>query len=323
MKNAEALPGHWTPLARCVLCGGGDFENLFAARDPHYGIPGSFGIARCRSCSLVCLNPMPDAATLMRLYPEDSYYSYQDCFQKPSGLKAWLAHLLLETGTKDPYFEAPGIMLDIGCGSGWFINEMRSKGWAVYGIGKGGGRVKIEINAGAAELGRSKAGLDIRPCTLLQASFPADHFDYIRSNHSFEHIPDPNETLAEARRILKPSGLLLIGVPNIAGWIPRLFGKYWYYLGAPVHTFNYSAETLCALLRKNGFHIERVVHNSKYHGVLGSIQILLNRGTGKASHEGWLINTRILRIISQALAKTMDIFRRGDCIEVWARKLSP
>ena len=39
-------------------------------------------------------------------------------------------------------------------------------------------------------------------------------FDYVRSYHSFEHMSNPRETLADIHRILKPDGKLMIGVPT-------------------------------------------------------------------------------------------------------------
>ena len=46
--------------------------------------------------------------------------------------------------------------------------------------------------------------------------YPAedDCFDVIFFNHVLEHIPDDVAALREVRRILKPGGLLVLGVPN-------------------------------------------------------------------------------------------------------------
>ena len=97
-------------------------------------------------------------------------------------------------------------MLDIGCGNGWFIYMMRDKGWDVKGV---------EPSKAGAEAGRRIANLDIHHGDLLSGNYPSEYFDYIRSNHSFEHIPNPNEVLQEIHRILKPNGKAFIGVPNI------------------------------------------------------------------------------------------------------------
>jgi SAM-dependent methyltransferase len=301
----------WQQLAACPLCLGNQYQHLYTTRDRHYGIQGWFSIARCRRCSLVFLNPMPDETTLAGMYPE-TYYSYQDFFKKPSALKELVRKLLLiRIGTKDPAFPAPGRMLDIGCGSGNFLYTMRERGWETYGV---------ELNAQAAALGKECAGLEIFPGNLLDAHFPSAHFDYIRANHSFEHIANPNEVLREIHRILKPSGKLMIGVPNIDGLNAKLFRTYWWYLGAPVHTFNYSVKTLSQMLQKHQFVVERVTYNSDYSGIIGSIQIFLNRNTQRVSTEGRLFRNPAAVTLGQWIAKLFDRFRAGDAIEITCHK---
>ena len=113
----------------------GPFEPLYLAKDRHYGIPGLFRIVRCTVCSLIFLNPMPCDDELAALYPQD-YYAYQST---SSGAQRWrdLAKKLfrVRTATRDPLFRAPGKMLDVGCGTGWFMREMRDQhGWSVYGV---------------------------------------------------------------------------------------------------------------------------------------------------------------------------------------------
>lgn len=297
-------------LAECPLCGDRRQEQAYVARDRHYGISGTYRIVRCLGCSLLFLNPMYSERELSQLYP-DTYYAYQNNFRR-SRWKAVLRKLLrYEIRTKDPSFAKPGRMLDLGCGSGWFLAEMRERNWETQGV---------EISKAAAEIGRKNAGLNIFNGTLEQAAFPSESFDYIRSNHSFEHIATPNETLDELYRILKRDGKLLIGVPNEASLTSRMFGQYWWYRGAPVHPFTYSAATLSALLKKHQFRIERVVFNSDASGILGSVQIWLNRKTQPGSSSGWLFRNHILQILCQWAAKVTDLLELGDEIEITAAK---
>lgn len=254
---------------------------------------------------------MPDEKTLASMYPE-TYYSYQDVFNKPNSLKQFVRRLLgITIATKDPVFSEPGRVLDIGCGTGNFLYTIRERGWETYGV---------ELNTAAAELGRRSAGLDIFPGNVIDAHYPDNYFDYIRSNHSFEHIANPNEVLDEIYRILKPDGKLMIGVPNIDGINVKLFRRYWWYLGAPVHTFNYSTRTLPMLLRKHNFVVERVIYNSDFSGILGSLQIFLNRRTGRTSAEGRLIHNPVAVFVAQRVAKLNDAVHMGDAIEITCRK---
>ena len=217
-------------LSECPICSGNDLREIYDTRDRHYGIPGIYRIVKCSSCSLVFLNPMSSDAELASLYPKD-YYAYQNNFKQRRWKQLIQKLVLYRLGTRDPQFSAPGRMLDLGCGSGWYLSTMRDKGWETFGV---------EINHAAASVGREQAGLNIFSGTIEKAQFPSQYFDYVRSNHSFEHISRPRETLYEIHRVLRTTGKLLIGVPNVDGLNAKIFGKFWWYLGAPVHPFNYS-----------------------------------------------------------------------------------
>jgi SAM-dependent methyltransferase len=279
--------------------------------DRHYRIKGEYDIAKCNSCGLVFLNPMPNAEELANFYPKETYYSYNISYHdKRSPIKKILSKmLLLEYKIKDPKFDKPGKMLDLGCGNGWILYQWKERGWDTYGV---------EPGLLGAETGR-RAGLNIHHGDLLSAKYPDSSFDYIRSNHSFEHIYNPTEVLEEIYRVLKPGGSLFIGVPNINSFNAKIFGKYWYYLGAPVHTFNYSDKTLPALLKKYNFSVEKISYN-QHIGLLGSMQIVLNRKSGKTSDEGFLMNFLPFKFIAGILNKIMNFFKAGDCIEIIATK---
>jgi SAM-dependent methyltransferase len=308
-KMTTSLKGKgWTQVEECHLCGSKDLINLHTnAIDRHYRIAGDYTISKCSSCTLVFLNPMPDDSILVHLYPED-FYAYQDFEQKPSWLKQLILKILLPSfETRDPTFSKPGKVLDIGCGSGEFLAKMRDLGWETNGV---------EVSSAAAKLGNERFGLDIFTGSLLESSFPDNYFDYIRSNHSLEHIYNPNQTIAEIHRILKPGGKVHIGVPNINSFNAKMFGEYWWYLGAPVHTFNYSVKTLTEMLKKHGFTSDNIFYNSNRAGIIGSIQIYLNRNSGDISTNGWLLSNKILIFLGDYIAKIFDFFGGGDSIEI-------
>jgi SAM-dependent methyltransferase len=307
MTTSSKVKG-WTQVEKCYLCESKDIANLYTnAVDRHYHIAGNYTLSKCNSCTLVFLNPMPDDSVLVNLYPDD-FYAYQDFEQKPSWLKQLMIKFFLPSfETRDPKFSQPGKVLDIGCGSGEFLVKMRDLGWETNGV---------EVSSAAAKLGNERFGLDIFTGSLLESSFPDNYFDYIRSNHSLEHIYNPNQTISEIHRILKPGGKVHIGVPNINSFNAKMFGEYWWYLGAPVHTFNYSVKTLTEMLEKHGFAANNIFYNSNRAGIIGSIQIYLNRNSDKISTNGWVLNNKILIFLCDYIAKIFDFVRGGDSIEI-------
>jgi SAM-dependent methyltransferase len=299
----------------CPICNSKNIITIYSTHDRHYGIQGTFDIVQCKDCAIRFLNPMPSEEELTSLYPEDIFYAYTDFTQtleEKYDFKRIIKRILfLELRTHDPKFSRSGRILDIGCGSGEFLYKYKKRGWQTKGI---------EVNKTAASLGNKIANLDIYPGSLMQANFENSYFDYVRSNHSFEHITNPQEVLREVHRILKKDGKFFVGVPNANSFNAKVFREYWWYLGVPVHTFTYTEKTLSNLLEKNGFIIESLKYNSDYSGILGSIQIFLNRKNGKLSSEGFFIQNSLLRVLGNYISKILNALRLGDAIEIVCRK---
>jgi SAM-dependent methyltransferase len=296
------------PLETCPCCGQSARQPHLRTRDFHYGLAGEFSTMRCSGCGLVFMDPMPSVADLAALYPED-YYSFRPPQLQPTWRRAVKRWFGLQRYTYLPHFEKPGRMLDLGCGSGDYMLEMKARGWETYGS---------ELSASAAAAGR-RARLDIRSGELRTAGFPSEYFDFVRLNHSLEHIPNPLEVLPEVRRVLKPGGKLFIGVPNINGLWARVFGRYWWYLTLPVHAFQYSPATLTMLLERTGFKVLEVRFNSDAGGNLGSIQLYLKRNSALPA-EGVLVRSLVLRPFATAISKLLDLLNAGDCMEVIATR---
>jgi SAM-dependent methyltransferase len=296
---------------RCPICESLERKQLYLTRDRHFKIPGEWSVAKCLGCGLVQISPMLDSDALMELYPKN-FYAFQDLAKKNQGFRELIKRLLFPTLlVKDPKFNQPGKVLDSGCGTGWALMKFKEQGWECVGV---------EPSKAAAQFGVEHYGLDIKAGTVNTVELPNRSFDYIRSNHSLEHDPVPGETLDVFRRLIKPDGVLLIGVPNIGGLFARLFGRYWWYLGAPVHAYNFTLPHLKKLLLSHGFEVVRVRYTGNYGGVIGSLQIFLNRNDQTlASTDGRLINSSIAKVIGQGISAIANLFHQGDAIEIIAR----
>lgn len=300
---------HEKLLEKCPACLSSDISEFVVGEDYHYNIEGLFPTSKCAKHGTVFINPMPSAQDLSALYPDD-YYSYQTPAVESRVRRLARTILRYPRVYTLPDFDRPGTMVDVGCGAGHYLLEMKRRGWTVYGV---------EPSRAAAEAGR-RAGIEIRVGELADAGFEDKTFDFVRSNHSFEHIPNPDDVLQQMRRIMKDDGKMFLGIPNFSGMWPAIYGKYWWNFGLPVHTFNYTVKGITQAIERNGFKIERVVHNSDYSGLTGSMQIKSNARAGKLRSDGAIISNRILRVPAHYLSKLMDAFGRGDCIEVIASK---
>jgi len=140
----------------------------------------------------------------------------------------------------------PGRVLDIGCGLGFFLSGI-DESWEKYGI-----EMSDFAISHACEWGRVVKG------PIEDACYPAASFDVVVMHHVIEHIEDPDQTIAEVRRILRPGGHLVLGTPDFDSACARRFGPRYRLLHDQTHVSLFSNESLHRLLRDHGFLIEYV-----------------------------------------------------------------
>jgi ubiquinone/menaquinone biosynthesis C-methylase UbiE len=123
------------------------------------------------------------------------------------------------------YQSQPLRMLDIGCGKGLFLRDFANGLRSRCGV--------KTIKATGIDLVRSPSdhfkevcedfqfvqqNLDGRELPLADGAF-----DFVCCNQVLEHIFETEKLVREFRRVISPSGLCIISVPNTAAWINRLF----------------------------------------------------------------------------------------------------
>jgi len=127
--------------------------------------------------------------------------------------------------------EEPISILDIGCGRGYFLNEVEKKGYTGYGV---------DLRpAYAAEEGREVWGsLDYIPDNT--------QFGIISMIHMLEHLLNPIEYLEGLHKFLEPNGVLFIEVPSFTPAGGTLSIN---------HPIGYTIHTMQDVMNKAGFHI--------------------------------------------------------------------
>jgi SAM-dependent methyltransferase len=152
---------------------------------------------------------------------------------------------------------AGGTILDVGCGSGFFLRALDQSKWQRFGV------ETSSLAAAAAERevgnGRVFAG------TLTQSKWADSAFDVVTFWSALEHTNEPRANLNEARRITKPGGSLIVQVPNAASYQARFFAGDWFALDAPRHRYHFTLPLLERLLAETGFEVYRVTYFSRSH----------------------------------------------------------
>jgi SAM-dependent methyltransferase len=116
-------------------------------------------------------------------------------------------------------------------------------------------------------------------------------FDLVYSGQSIEHVTrrEADRVLAHVRRVLKPGGVLALDTPNSR--LTRLQQEAFI---DPDHKHEYAHAELVALLRGNGFAVERA-HGISYggdsvaHGVFDPIELATKRGLYDAVEDCYLL----------------------------------
>ena len=109
-----------------------------------------------------------------------------------------------------------GSLLEVGCGTGVFMEELRRHGFKVVGL---------DISEPMIEVARRK-GLTVVLGDGSRLPFKDHSFDYVLFITSLEFMRDPESALAEARRVAKRKVLLgLLGKVGPIYWVRKLTGE--------------------------------------------------------------------------------------------------
>jgi SAM-dependent methyltransferase len=268
-------------IIACPVCGG---ERLISAytdlTDLEEGVPGTWAMVNCKSCGSLLLDPRPTQAALPKAY--GSYYTHQPPYAENAVLegrsllkkigRAYLARRY-SIGTQgaawmvaltflawpfrqqlDYYLRhlprGGGRLLDLGCGSGGFLQRASEAGWDVVGV---------EPDPAAAEVARRFSHVDV----YASLDNVSGLFDMITMAHVVEHLHDPRAVIADCYNRLRPGGHLWIATPNISGVGHHLYGNSWQPLETPRHLVMPSPEALLSLLRDVGFVEARFVRRGR------------------------------------------------------------
>jgi SAM-dependent methyltransferase len=264
----------------CILCESDQPTPFIVTKDMYTGEP--HALARCACCGLISTDRPPSSEKL---------YEYGKTAD--AGKRFGPAQLLLQwfRSARVRRFAGrrPGRALDVGCGDGSFLAALARRRWEVYGT---------ELSAPIAATARQRLGDRIRVGEAEHGAYPDASFDLITFWHVLEHLNNPRTALAEARRLIKPDGTVVVAVPNIRSFQARCFRQDWLHLDVPRHRWHFDPATLSDLARRCGFEVKQIRHFSMEYGPFGIIQGIATRLGG-----GHALFTRLLRLPARDLVR--------------------
>jgi ubiquinone/menaquinone biosynthesis C-methylase UbiE len=267
---------------KCNLCGQDDFRIREEDEAP-------FRVLECRTCGLAFVHPMPDPVGLAGHYDEN-YYRAWIIQQKDNRQRMWKKRLRnLEKVIQR------GHLLDVGCGDGSFLSLAKQHGWVVDGT---------EYSGHAAISAGERIGIHVFQGELTAARYPGESFDVVTMWHVLEHVTDPGACLREIHRILKPTGLLVLAVPNVDDRVMQVAYRLWKGKklklfsaeDREIHLYHFSPSTIQNYLDKVGFRClqlvpdDGIVEDAKRF--VNGIAVLLYHLTGRKVYnaiEAWAV----------------------------------
>lgn len=141
-----------------------------------------------------------------------------------------------------------GKLLDIGCGSGYLIEEAKKRGFQGEGLDPSYKAVKF----------CQRRNLKVWYGLLEEKYYPSESFDIVIASHVLEHVSDPIKFLNICRKILKKNGYLCLAQTNYTGMIPFVYGRYWEGWVPNEHFVHFCPFGIQFLLNKSGFEVKKI-----------------------------------------------------------------
>jgi len=140
-------------------------------------------------------------------------------------------------------------ILDVGCGTGHFLNSCKKNGWQITGIEPDENARKI-----ANKLTNNSVYDQDRLTQLNKSSF-----DVITLWHVLEHLPDLEHQVQLYFDLLKPNGRLIIAVPNHKSYDANHYKDFWAAYDVPRHLWHFSRESINNLMRQFNLKVETII----------------------------------------------------------------
>jgi 2-polyprenyl-3-methyl-5-hydroxy-6-metoxy-1,4-benzoquinol methylase len=218
----------------------------------------TFGIYWSDELRYGALHPEPTEDELAEFYQIESYDEYlggtgRQSASNPNLFSRVVVKLayLADRGINNPI---PSILrtsggqrlsvCDIGCGSGSFLNTIKSHCAYVVGIDPS------EVSGSAVRA----RGIEFYPGTAeqLPAAVATRRFDVVSMFQSLEHCRDPRLSIMNAKGLVKSGGLIVVDVPNMDCLGFKFYRQAWYHTDAGRHLHFFSLRSLSALFRSAG-----------------------------------------------------------------------
>lgn len=235
----------------CPVCQGASIQQQLTAKD-HTVSQQQFPIWHCNTCTARFTQDVPAQDAIGAFYASENYISHSDT---KKGIINNLYHRVRkwtlaskrklvnsETGM------SKGSILDIGCGTGAFLDTMRTAGWHIAGL-----EPDEPARARASELYNISPQAPARLFELAAGSYHA-----ITMWHVLEHVHELHAYIKQIEKLLAPQGRAFIAVPNYTSKDADIYKEHWAAYDVPRHLYHFSPQSMEDLLSQHGLTLRAV-----------------------------------------------------------------
>lgn len=233
-------------ISSCPICQGNKFIPFLNCKD-YLVSQQIFTIQQCQQCSFKFTSPRPSNDAMGQFYKSDQYVSHND---QSRGIINVLYRLVRQYTLKskvsliNKLYNGQGRLLDIGCGTGSFLEAARQGGWQIAGL---------EPDADARTLAEQR--LNVKVGEGINDLTKTTLYNVITLWHVLEHVLTLDITLQAINQQLEADGILLLALPNNASWDAKHYAQYWAAYDVPRHLHHFTPETISKLLGMYGFRL--------------------------------------------------------------------
>lgn len=211
----------------------------------------------------------------------------------------YIKPLPFEFSALSRYANSKSKILDVGCGSGKYLRELRAAGYTnVSGIDP--------------FLGKDEDVVSNIPIRKKKIEEIFEKFDIIISHHSLEHSEDPLSMLNAFRRNLSPDGYAIITVP-VLGKLYQRYRQYTYIIQAPQHAFLFTVDGVIFAAKFAGLELVEMRRGTEFEREWINISNLWRSKSGHKINEP--IDKKSLAMVGPGDNVTYVFKQMSHCVE--------
>jgi SAM-dependent methyltransferase len=206
-----------------------------------------FPLLKCGGCGFLITGSAPDADAIGPYYQSEKYVSHSNTREGFTNRVYHLVRTIMLERKHKLVVKSSGLpsgsLLDIGAGTGYFLQGMQKKGWRITGT---------EKSDSARKFAAEKWGLELLPEDGLW-SLPENSFDVITLWHVMEHLHDLEKYWRKLTVLIKREGCLVVALPNPSSYDAVHYREHWAAWDVPRHLWHFSPDNIQQIAEKYRF----------------------------------------------------------------------